>query len=72
MEENVINLFLANLVELPISQNLLIANKETTSEEIQAFFYRAILYNFNTLFVIEINESFSEYQQKIMDTYIDN
>ena len=72
MEENVIKLFLDNLGELPISQNLLIANKDTTSEEIQAFFYRAILCNFSTLFVIEINESFSEYQQKIMDTYIDN
>jgi len=72
MEEYIINLFLDKLTELPISQNVLITNKETSSEEIQAFFHRAILCNYNTLFVVEINDSFSEYQQSVMNTYIDN
>ena len=72
MEKYIINLFWYNIGDLPISQNVLITNKETSSEEIQAFFHRAILCNYNTLFVVEINDSFSEYQQSIMNTYIDN
>ena len=44
----------------PIAQNILISNKETSIEEIKAFLYRAILCDYNTLFVIEINNSFSD------------
>ena len=40
-----INLFYDKTGGLPIAQNILIANKETSSEEIQAFFHRAILCN---------------------------
>ena len=72
MEEDIINLFWENIKELPIAQNVLITNKETTSEEIQAFFHRAILCDYNTLFVVELNDSFSEFQQSIMNSYIDN
>ena len=72
MEKCIINLFSSKLGELPIAQNVLITNKETSSEEIQAFFHRAILCNYNTLFVVEINDSFSEFQQSIMNSYIDN
>ena len=50
----------------------MIANKDTSSEEIQAFFHRAILCNHNTLFIVEINDSFSEFQQSIMNSYISN
>ena len=71
MEEHIIDLFWNEIGELPIAQNVLITNKETSSEEIQAFFHRAILCNYNTLFVVEINNSFSEYQQSIMNNYID-
>ena len=70
-EKFIIDLFWDKLTELPIAQNLLITNKETSSEEIQSFFHRAILCNYNTLFVVEINDSFSEYQQSIMNSYID-
>ena len=38
----------------------------------QAFFYRAILCDYNTLFVVEINDSFSDFMQNIMYTYIDS
>ncbi len=72
MEEYIINLFYEKTVDLPIAQNVLIGNKETSSEEIQAFFHRAILCNYNNLFVVEINDSFSEIQQSIMNNYIDN
>lgn len=72
MEEHIIYLFLDEIGQLPIAQNVLITNKETSSEEIQSFFHRAILCNYNTLFVVEINNSFSEYQQSIMNSYIDN
>ena len=72
MEEHIINLFWDEIGQLPIAQNVLITNKETSSEEIQSFFHRAILCNYNTLFVVEINNSFSEYQQSIMNSYIDN
>ena len=37
----------------------------------QAFFYRAILCDYNTLFVVEINDSFSALQQNIMNSLID-
>ena len=72
MEEYIINLFWDKLAELPIAQNVLIANKETSYEEIQAFFHRAILCKYYTLFVVEINDSFSEFQQSIMNSYINN
>ena len=62
MDELIINLFLDNLGKLPISQNLLFANEETSSEEIQTFYHRSILCNYNNLFVVKINESFSKYQ----------
>ena len=69
-EEFIINLFWDKTTELPIAQNLLITNKETSTEEMQAFFHRSILCNYNTLFVVEISDSISEYQQSIMNTYI--
>ena len=42
-EECIISLFWDKIRVLPIAQNVLISNKETSSEEIQAFFHRAIL-----------------------------
>ena len=72
MEKFIINLFWNKLEEvLPVAQNVLITSKETSTEEIQSFLHRAILCNYNTLFVIEINESFTDYQQNVMNSYID-
>ena len=64
-------LFLQKIGQKPIAQNILITNKETSIEEIQAFLYRAILCDYNTLFVIEINESLTYYQQSIMYNFFD-
>ena len=66
MEEYIFNLYQENLEMLPIAQNILICSNETSFEEIQSFLYRAILCKYNTLFVIEIIESFSKIQQNKM------
>ena len=71
MEEFILNIFMTKIGQMPIAQNVLICSKETSQEEMQAFFYRAILCNYNTLFVIGIKNSFSDYQQNLMYTYID-
>ena len=71
MEENILSLFSNKLDKLPIAQNILICSRETTIEEMQSFLYRAILCEFNTLFVLEILDSFSNFQQNKMYSYID-
>ena len=71
MEEYIIYLFYEKLNKLPISQNILICDSETSFEEIQSFLYRAILCEYNTLFIIEISVSFSCFQHQKMYHYID-
>ena len=71
MEENILSLFANRLDKLPIAQNVLICSRETTIEEIQSFLYRAIMCEFNTLFVLEILDSFSNFQHNKMYSYID-
>ena len=71
MEEYILYLFQEKLDKLPIAQNILICSSETSIEEIQSFFYRAILCEYNTLFIIEILESFSSFQHNRMYSYID-
>jgi len=70
MEQTILHLFKKNLEKLHIAQNILICNNETSIEEMQSFFYRAILYDYNTLFVIEVLESFSNFQHNKMYSYI--
>ena len=72
MEEFIINIFLEKIGLLPLSQNVLILNKETSLEEMQAFFNRAILCDYNTLFIVQINDSFSINQQNVMFNIIDS
>ena len=61
-EKNVYeNISLKELIHIK-NQKVLMTSKETSSEEIQSFFHRAILYNYNTLFVVEINDSFTDFQ----------
>ena len=71
MEQYILYLFQEKLGKLPIAQNILICSNETSIEEMQSFFYRAILCDYNTLFVIEILESFSNFQHNKMYSYID-
>ena len=51
---------------------MLCASNETTFEEIQCFLNRALLCCFNTLFVIEINDSFNSIQQSMMISLFDD
>ena len=71
MEEYILFLFMEKLDKLPIAQNILICSNETSIEEIQSFLYRAILCESNTLFAVEILESFSNFQHNKMYSYID-
>ena len=70
MEQYILYLFEEKLEKLPIAQNILICSNETSFEEIQSFFYRAILCDYNTLFIVEILESFSNFQHNKMNIYI--
>ena len=70
MEEFVIKIYIDKLGQLPMAQNILFCNQETTQEEMQAFFYRSILCDYNTLFTVIINDSFSDYQQNLMYNFI--
>ena len=70
MEKDILKIFIKKTKNIPIAQNILIGNKETSFEEIQSFFHRAFLCRFNTLFVIEINDSLSDIQLKIMNNFI--
>ena len=70
MEEDILNIFIDKTKNNPIAQNILISNKETSFEEMQAFFHRAFLCRFNTLFAIEINDSLSDVQLKIINNFI--
>jgi len=64
-------LFIQKLGKTPIAQNIMISSKETSDEEIQAFLNRAVLCDYNTLFVVEVNESLSDYQQGIINNFLD-
>ena len=70
-EEKILNIFMEKIEKLPIAQNILICGKETSIEEIQSFFYRAILCEYNNLFIVEILYSFSNFQHNKMYGYID-
>ena len=72
MEEYILFLFSDKLGLFPIAQNILICGEETYFEEIKSFLYRAILCEYNTLFIVEINESFSINQICKMNIYIEN
>ena len=70
MEVSIVYLFLEKLEQLPIAQNILICSRETSFEEMRSFFTRALLCEYNTLFIVEITKSFSEGQLNKMYTYI--
>jgi hypothetical protein len=71
IEEYILNLFNNKLKKSPIAQNILICSIETPIEELQSFLYRAILCESNTLFVLAILQSFSNFQHNKMYSYID-
>ena len=54
MEKYIIKKFLDFTGQMPIAQNILFVNEETNIEEIKAFLCRAILCEYNTLFIVVI------------------
>ena len=62
IEEQILYLYLNLTKNIPIAQNILKCNEETSYEEMFSFFHRAILCSFHTLFVVEINNSLSTLQ----------
>ena len=69
-EEYMFYSFYEKLGKFPIAQNILIISKETSIEEISSFLYRAILCDYNTLFMVKLNESLTDDQYNILYTYI--
>ena len=69
--KTIYHLFFQKIGQKPIAQNILINSKETSIEEIKAFLYRSILCEYNTLFVVEINDSMSDFKQGIMSNFLD-
>ena len=58
----ILEIFLKLIGSFPLSQNILLANRETTEGEIYSFLYRSIKCRFNTLFIILICSDFHVYK----------
>lgn len=56
---NLFEILLQKIRQKLINQNILISNKETSTEEIKDFLYRGVLWDYNSLFVVEINKLLS-------------
>ena len=72
IEEDIITIFVKKIQLMPIAQNILIISKETTYEEMQTFFNRSILCEYNTLFMTIITDSCCDYQKKCMNNIIND
>ena len=51
---------------IPVKQNILICNKETTNDELTAFLFRALLCEFNSCFILSEIELLDNNQKKIL------
>ena len=67
----IINMFFSLTGGFPIAQNLLLTNNETSSGEITSFMYRALKCEFNTLFIISLNEDISSKNINYMTNLLD-
>ena len=73
IEEKAIDLFIEFTGKYPISQNILLINKDTSLEEMESFLYRSILCKYHSLFIIGINDilpSQEDYLMKITNFLI--
>ena len=64
MERDLFKIYKYLTCNVPIAQNILLCDKDTISEEITAFLYRAILCEYNSCFIIGGMESLNN-EQKI-------
>ena len=63
VEKEIIQLYIFLTENIPIAQNILLCNENTSNEEITAFLYRAVLCEFNSCFIIGGIESLKMSQQ---------
>jgi len=63
VEKEIIQLYQFLTENIPIAQNILLCNENTSNEEITAFLYRAVLCEFNSCFIIGGIESLKMSQQ---------
>ena len=68
IEEEIIDLFIELTGQFPISQNILLINRNTSFEEIESFLYRAILCKYHTLFTIGIIDTSPKQEDYVMKT----
>ena len=66
IEEKSVELFFEYLGKPPISQNILLINKDTSYEELESFLYRAILCKYNSLFIIGLNNLISSQEDSLL------
>ena len=66
LEKEIIDIYINLTQNLPIAQNILMCNEETSEEELTSFLYRAIKCNYNALFMIANLESLSVKQTNII------
>ena len=57
LEKELLQLYKYLTGNIPIAQNILLCNKETSKEEIESFLYRAILCEYHSCFIIGGDES---------------
>lgn len=53
MEEFIVNIFIDKISYTPIAQNVLFTKEGISPDEMQAFFYRAILCDYHTLLLLK-------------------
>ena len=72
IEEHILNWYHFLTDHAPIAQTILICNKETTSEEIIAFLYRAFLCEYNIVFTMGNIETLSSEKRQTLTNLINS
>ena len=67
IEEVAIDLFIEFTGKFPISQNIILINKETSDEELECFLFRSILCNYHTLFIIGLNDITNSQEDNLLN-----
>ena len=67
IEETAIDLFMEFTGKYPISQNILLINKDTSDEELECFLFRSILCNYHTLFIIGIYDITNSQEDNLLN-----
>ena len=66
IEKKAIDLFIEFTDKYPLSQNILLINRNTSPEELESFLYRSILCKYHSLFIIGINDILASQEDFLM------